>query len=102
MKRIITILVFLIGFSVALKAQPNTGNFAMQFDNEGITSVMYFYVPADYDSTKSYPFIYGWHGAGMAGSSMRDMLYMVLAEKYNAIVTCVRTRTISTDNLRVC
>ncbi|MFC2131190.1 T9SS type A sorting domain-containing protein [Bacteroidota bacterium] len=88
MKRFILFTILLMLFSVSLRSQPNTGNFAMQFDNGGITSMMYFYVPTDYDSTKSYPFIYGWHGAGMPGSNMRDMLYIVLAQNNNAIVCC--------------
>ncbi|MEA3495259.1 MAG: T9SS type A sorting domain-containing protein [Bacteroidota bacterium] len=88
MKRIIAISVLFISFSILLHAQPNTGNFSIQFNNSGTTSVISFYVPSNYDSTKSYPMIYGWHGAGMAGSSMRDMLYIVLAQKHNAIVSC--------------
>lgn len=49
---------------------------------------MYCYVPEDYDSTKAYPFLFGWHGAGMPGSNMRDMLYVVLGQSIDCIIVC--------------
>lgn len=74
--------------SSQLSAQPTTGAFSLSFENNGITSTISCYVPEDYDSTETYPFLYAWHGGGMQARHMRDMLYLVIARDLKVIVYC--------------
>lgn len=88
MKKLYLLIVLVLLSFVVLEAQPRTGLFAVNFQNGAVTSNMYFFVPEDYDSTKAYPMLYGWHGAGMPGNSMRDLLYLLLANELKIIVCC--------------
>ncbi|TAL70652.1 MAG: choice-of-anchor D domain-containing protein [Bacteroidetes bacterium] len=91
MKRItlllLTYFVFMIS-STSLFSQPNTGNFTMQYTDRGITSNIYFWVPENYDSTKSYPFLLAWHGSGDTGENNRNFFAYLLAQRVNAILVC--------------
>ncbi len=88
---------FILSFSV-LNAQPRTGRFAETFDNNGITSTINYYVPEDYDSTKAYPFFFAWHGAGMPGSSMCDLMYILIAQRIKAIAVCPDANNCQTND----
>ena len=68
--------------------QIKKGLFNIDYDNNGIDSKIYCFVPEDYDSTKSYPFVWGWHGAGMPGFVLRDALAVVFGQNFDAIISC--------------
>ncbi len=90
MKKIILFFALLV-FTLACLGKiycQQTGQFTLSYTDRGITSSLYFWVPADYDSTKSYPFIMGWHGAGDTGGNMRSILAFILAQRINAILVC--------------
>jgi len=55
-------------------------------------------VPTDYDSLKSYPLLYAWHGSGMTGSAMLANM-QVLNTNIKAIICCpdVNGMTIGTQ-----
>ena len=78
MKKILILFIAVFFTCLSISAQPRTGLFAMSFQNGAATSNMYFFVPEDYDSTKAYPMLFGWHGAGMPGNNMRDLLYLLI------------------------
>jgi pimeloyl-ACP methyl ester carboxylesterase len=65
-----------------------TGQFTLTYNDRGVTSSVYFWVPGDYDSTKTYPFLLGWHGAGDTGGNMRTFLAYLLAQRVGAILVC--------------
>ena len=88
MKKLFIQIAILILISGYLHAELEKGRFKLQYNNNGIISEIYCFVPEDYDSTKSYPFIWGWHGTGMPGMVMRDALDIVFTEKFNAIICC--------------
>jgi pimeloyl-ACP methyl ester carboxylesterase len=71
-----------------LNCQISTGNFAKTYTDRDVTSTVSFWVPADYDSTKVYPFLYAWHGAGDTGANMRTFITYLLAQRVNAILVC--------------
>ena len=76
----------------------NKGSFSRDFSNNGITSRIDFYVPNNYDSTKSYSILFGFHGTGMASSTARDILYnFVNTKQINAIVVCPDYNNIQTN-----
>ncbi|MFC2114207.1 T9SS type A sorting domain-containing protein [Bacteroidota bacterium] len=58
------------------KSQLSTGDFTITYQETGSGANRNFYmsVPNDYDSTKSYPVLYAWHGSGMTGSNMRSSM----------------------------
>ncbi len=95
--RIACVGIALLACAITTLAQPNTGRFAESFDNGGVTSVINYYVPEDYDSTQTYPLFYSWHGAGMAGSSMRDVMYATIAQRIKAIVVAPDANNLSTN-----
>ncbi|MBI5323941.1 MAG: choice-of-anchor D domain-containing protein [Ignavibacteriae bacterium] len=78
----------IINSYISLYSQPNTGNFTMQYTDRGITSFIYYWVPTDYDSTKKYPFLLAWHGAGDTGENNRNFFAYLLAQRINAILVC--------------
>lgn len=88
MKKLLLQILILIAVNNVIFAEIKTGSFKIQYDNAGVTSEIYCYVPEDYDSTKSYPFLWGWHGAGMPGWNIRDVLEIVFGSRYNAIICC--------------
>ncbi len=91
MKRISLLLLSftIILFSgISLFSQPNTGNFTMQYTDRGTTSYIYYWVPADYDSTKKYPFLLAWHGSGDNGDNNRNFFRILLASRIGAILVC--------------
>ena len=91
MKRITLLLSMLILMLISqspLLSQPNKGNFTMEYTDRGIKSYIYFWVPEDYDSTKSYPFLLAWHGAGDTGENNRNFFTYLLAQRVGAILVC--------------
>jgi hypothetical protein len=73
---------------VKLVCQPQTGNFDISYTDREVISSIYCWVPTDYDSTKSYPFLLGWHGAGDNGENTRNIFTYWLAQRVNAIIAC--------------
>jgi hypothetical protein len=69
--------------------QIKTGVFTMSYTESGTGAIRSFYmdVPTDYDSLKSYPLLYAWHGAGMPASSMLANM-QVLNTNIKAIICC--------------
>lgn len=53
----------------------------------GATRSFYMDVPTDYDSTKSYPLLYAWHGSGMPASTMLANMQL-LNTNIKAIICC--------------
>lgn len=78
-------------------SQTQTGRFEMEYTSGNKVIPVSFYVPEDYDSTKQYPFIYGWHGNQMPSTNMCDMLYSVIAKNEKAIVCCPDINSILSD-----
>ena len=70
-------------------AQLPKGVFTMTYTESGTGAIRSFYmdVPNDYDSLKSYPLLYAWHGAGMPASSMLANM-QVLNTNIKAIICC--------------
>jgi hypothetical protein len=70
-------------------AQIQKGVFTMSYIESGTGATRSFYmdVPTDYDSLKSYPLLYAWHGSGMSGSSMRANM-QVLNSSIKGIICC--------------
>ncbi|MBN1446457.1 MAG: T9SS type A sorting domain-containing protein [Bacteroidetes bacterium] len=95
--RSVCLVVVVTFLTAAAAAQPNTGRFAESFDNGGVTSVINYYIPEDYDSTKTYPLFFAWHGAGMAGSAMRDVMYVTIAQRIKAIVVAPDANNLQTN-----
>jgi hypothetical protein len=77
------------------------GSFAMSYNNSGVTNTIYFYVPANYDSTKTYPMLFGFHGNGMPGSDMRDLLNIGISSNVDAIICCPDINNITSDGTRI-
>ncbi len=73
-----------------------TGPFYYTFDNNGIQSSVYMYVPEDYDSTKVYPLLWAWHGAGMPGEDMLDLMGQ-LRFKIKCIIVCPDANNVETN-----
>jgi len=88
MKRFFLLFLTIAISSVVLKSQIQTGDFTLQMTDRGITSYIFCSVPADYDSTKPYPFIMAWHGAGDNGNNMRNAIKIWLANSVGAILVC--------------
>ncbi|MFA6569933.1 MAG: T9SS type A sorting domain-containing protein [Bacteroidota bacterium] len=74
--------------AISLLSQPRTGLYTVTYTDRDVTSTIYFSVPTSYDSTKSYPMILGWHGAGDGGNNMRNAINIWLADQIGAIVVC--------------
>ncbi len=87
-KLIILIIAFFVGISTNTFSQPQTGIFNVQYNDRGVISSIAVSVPEDYDSTKSYPFLFGWHGSGDSGNNMRNILYQLLSSRVGAILVC--------------
>ncbi|MFH1049302.1 MAG: T9SS type A sorting domain-containing protein [bacterium] len=87
-KLIVLFIAFFIGINGNAFSQPATGLFPMQYTDRGVVSQISFAVPEDYDSTKSYPFLLGWHGSGDSGNNMRNILYQLLSSRVGAILVC--------------
>ncbi|MGA2298641.1 MAG: T9SS type A sorting domain-containing protein, partial [FCB group bacterium] len=64
------------------------GLFTVTYTDRDVTSSIYYSVPSDYDSTKSYPFLLAWHGAGDTGDDMRNAVKIWLADAIGAILVC--------------
>ncbi len=64
-----------------------TGRFHITIDNNGVSSEIYFYVPEDYDSSKAWPLLWAWHGAGMPASEMLDFM-MQMEDDLQCIIAC--------------
>jgi hypothetical protein len=77
------------------------GSFAMTYNNSGVTNTIYFYVPTNYDSTKTYPMLFGFHGSGMPGSNMRDLLNIGISNKVDVIICCPDINNITSDGTRL-
>lgn len=77
------------------------GSFAMTYNNSGVTNTIYFYVPTTYDSTKTYPMLFGFHGSGMPGSDMRDLLNIGISSNVDAIICCPDINNITSDGTRL-
>ncbi|OGU16070.1 MAG: hypothetical protein A2X61_13225 [Ignavibacteria bacterium GWB2_35_12] len=91
MKKIITLFLSLLFLAISgesLLSQPQTGDFNMQYDDRGTISTISFWVPIDYDSKSTYPFLLAWHGAGDNGQNMRYIIKILLAQRVNAILAC--------------
>ncbi len=95
---ILTVVILFIAFIGKADAQVNTGRFSVSYNDNGVTRYIYVYVPESYDSTKTYPFLFGWHGASMPGSDMRDILYAVIARDIEAIVVCPDANQVQTGD----
>jgi pimeloyl-ACP methyl ester carboxylesterase len=85
MKQFITAIFLMMAFGQIAHSQQ-TGSFGLEFDNSGITSQMFFYVPDDYDANKSYDLVYAWHANTMPGSTMRDFIKAVQGDLNNKII----------------
>jgi len=72
-----------------IKSQVNTGLFTMSYNEGGVQHPISFYVPEDYSAEKAYPMIFGWHGAGMAGTAMAGWLHQTIAQQEKIILVCV-------------
>ncbi len=95
MKKLLLILtIILCSQSVFAK---KTGAFSLTFSNNGIQSSVYLYVPEDYDSTKAYPMLWGWHGGGVPGETMLNMLAQI---RYSTkvIIVCPDINNITTND----
>ncbi len=92
----ITALLLLAGIAPA-HAQLPTTFVSFSFENNGIISTFHYSIPQSYDTTKTYPLIYGWHGAGMPGSSMRDLLAFITYQRVDAIILCPDANNIQTN-----
>jgi hypothetical protein len=95
MKKALLIFVLVL-FSQSIYSQQK-GAFYIQLNNNGITSNIYFYVPEDYDSTKVYPMLWGWHGAGMPGGDMVNLLRRMQNE-IKGIIVCPDANNATTND----
>lgn len=84
--KIFLIVLALIISNSQLFAQK-TGAFSITFNNNGIQSKMAMYVPENYDSTKAYPMLWGWHGGGMSCEEMLQMI-SIINSKVELIIVC--------------
>lgn len=89
MKRftILLILIFVFLGKFDLFSQQ-TGNFTLTYTDRGVASNIYCWVPVDYNPSKSYPLLVGWHGAGDTGNNMRNILTILLAQNIQAVLAC--------------
>ena len=91
MKKIQSLFTVLILFASLLScfAKMPTGVFTMSYTESGTGAIRSFYmdVPTDYDSLKSYPLLYAWHGSGMTGSNMLANM-QALNTNIKAIICC--------------
>lgn len=103
MKKVQLLIALVCAFvsTIPLSAQVQTGFYVMNYDNSGVLSPIAFYVPEDYDATKSYPFIYAWHGGGMPAQDMVDLVYFAIANSKKAIVCAPDINDILSDNTRI-
>jgi len=88
MKQIFITILLVFGFSQSTFTQVYTGDFSLKFQNNDVESSMEFYVPTDYDSTKSYKLFYGWHGQGMPAINMKNIIKGSFSTMNNMIVVC--------------
>lgn len=96
MKRftILLILIFVFLGKFDLFSQQ-TGNFTLTYTDRGVTSSIYCWVPTDYNPSKPYPLLVGWHGAGDTGNNMRNILKILLAQNINAVLACPDANTVN-------
>jgi hypothetical protein len=95
---------FLLTVFILLASQTNCypqvkkGDFTITYNESGSGYIrsFYMYVPADYDSLKSYPLLYAWHGSGMPGSDMRTLMHSV-DSNIKAIICCPDVNGITTN-----
>ncbi len=98
MKGLLVITSVFLSISTVNVFNQEKGTFCREFDNHGIISSICYHVPDDYDSTKKYPMLLGWHGTGMPASDMRDMLYNVNTfTDLDAIIVCPDINNVQTD-----
>lgn len=95
MKKILLIALILVCGKIAYAQQ--TGDFYLQVPNNGIASNIYFHVPTDYDSTKTYPLLWAWHGAGMPGGNMLGLM-LLLQDSIKGIVVCPDANNATTND----
>lgn len=88
MKTIFIAILLVIGFSQSSFTQVYTGDFTISFQNNDVESTIQIYVPTDYDSTKSYKLMYGWHGQGMPAINMKNIIKGSFSTMNNMIVVC--------------
>ena len=77
-------LVLAIAISLTVSGQQ-TGLFGIEISFQGIQREMYYSVPANYDSSVSYPLVIVLHGCGQQASQIRDD-FAFLSDSINAIV----------------
>ncbi len=79
-------------------SQKRTGVFDIQYNFKGTALYFTCYVPVDYDSAKSYPLIFTWHGAGGNSQDMVNFTVAALALNVGAIVICPNLPETSTND----
>ncbi|MBM2816833.1 MAG: putative polyhydroxybutyrate depolymerase [Ignavibacteria bacterium] len=95
MKKFIFSLVLTVLSFIGIQAvyAQRTGAYTLTYTDSTDTSKpvksnIYFQVPTDYDSEKTYPFLMGWHGAGDNGNNTRNFFNILLASRVGAILVC--------------
>lgn len=75
------------------------GDFQITYNEtgSGVLRTFYMSVPNDYDSNKSYPLLFAWHGSGMPGSDMRTFIKTVNTN-INAIICCPDINGMTTNS----
>jgi hypothetical protein len=68
--------------------EVKTGKYYINYTDRDFDSRIYLSAPLNYDSTKAYSLIIGWHGTDDSGAVIRDFLYNVLARYYDIILVC--------------
>jgi type IX secretion system substrate protein/putative esterase len=99
---LIAFVIVLAGLSQSAICQVQTYKFTHKYlGPDSVELKCCYYVPRSYDSTKSYPFFYAWHGAGMPAKDMRTIIMSTIATGIDAIVAAPDFNNLSSNGYLV-